>query len=465
MTAPGPSGGEMLRSIGEIRRDPLSFLTRVRAQHGDVVQLPIPRPPTYLVSDPDAVRRVLVTNAKAYGKRTLQYTSLSLVTGDGLLTADTDAWRPQRRIVQPAFHHESLQLVVAHVGAGVDRLLASWERRDGEVVDVDEAMMRLALEVVGETLFGSDLTADAQRLATATLRALDVVVKKARSPLPVPVRVPTPTNVVLRRAVRELDAAVEAMLADRSRRPLGPGRPPRDMLDLLLAAHDDDGGTLSRRQVRDQVVTFIVAGHETVASALTWAWHLLAANPAVAARVRSEVDSVCGADTPRLADVGRLPVTAAVLDETLRLYPPAWLVTRRSLAPDELAGVEVPADALVIVSPWLVHRDPRLWPDPERFDPFRFLDERGERRRDVLTSSAYLPFGAGPRQCIGRDMALLEGVLVLAGLATRVVLTEVGPPPRAVPLVTVRPAGGLPMRISLRRAGSAGEAGPGTLAR
>jgi cytochrome P450 len=221
------------------------------------------------------------------------------------------------------------------------------------------------------------------------------------------------------------------------------------MLDLLLAAHDDDGSRLSRVQVRDQVVTFIVAGHETVASALTWAWHLLATNPAARQRLRAEVDALgpVGAS----ADLARLPWTSAVLDETLRLYPPAWLVTRRSLAPDVLGGVEIPAEALVIVSPWLVHRHPAAWPDPERFDPSRFLDAEGHRRRDVVASPAYLPFGAGPRLCIGRDMALLEGVLVLASLAARVDLEGVGPPPRAVPLVTIRPADGLPMRVRLRR--------------
>jgi cytochrome P450 len=222
------------------------------------------------------------------------------------------------------------------------------------------------------------------------------------------------------------------------------------MLDLLLAAHDDDGSRLSRTQVRDQVVTFIVAGHETVASALTWAWHLLATDREAWERLRAEVDAVCPGRSPAFGDLARLPWTSAVLDETLRLYPPAWLVTRRSLAPDVLGGVDVPADALVIVSPWLVHRHPEAWAEPERFDPSRFLDAGGRRRRDVVASAAYLPFGAGPRMCIGRDMALLEGVLVLASLAARVDLEPVGPPPRAVPLVTVRPAGGLPMRVRLR---------------
>lgn len=456
MTAPGPRGGEMLRAIVPIRRDPLRFLADMRAAYGDVLQFPIPDPPTYLVTDPEAVRRVLVTNAKAYGKRTLQYTTLSLVTGEGLLTADTEAWRPQRRLVQPAFHHGTLELVADHVRAATDKLVAAWGERDGAIVDVDEAMMHLALEVVGHALFGSDLSGDAERLADATLDALDIVVKKARTPLAMPLRVPTPTNVVLRRAVSQLDAAVEAMLVDRAAHPLAEGEPPRDMLDLLLLAHDDDGSTLSRQQVRDQVVTFIVAGHETVASALTWAWHLLAENPEAAARLRAEVDAVCPGGSPCFADLPRLPYAAAVMDEVLRLYPPAWLVTRRAREADVLAGVEVPENSLVILSPWLVHRHESAWPEPERFDPTRFLDADGSRRRDIATDAAYLHFGAGPRLCIGRDMALLEGTLVLAGLISRVDLRSVGPAPRALPLVTIRPEGGLPMRVRRRAQPSSG---------
>jgi cytochrome P450 len=440
----------MLRAIGPIRRDPLRFLADMRAAYGDVLQFPIPDPPTYLVTDPDAVRRVLVTNARSYGKRTLQYTTLSLVTGEGLLTADTEAWRPQRRLVQPAFHHGTLELVADHVRTATDKLVGEWGERDGAIVDVDEAMMHLALEVVGNALFGSDLSGDADRLAQATLDALDIVVKKARTPLAIPLRVPTPTNLALRRAVSQLDSAVEAMLVDRAAHPLAGGEP-RDMLDLLLLAHDDDGSILSRRQVRDQVVTFIVAGHETVASALTWAWHLLAENPDAAERLRAEADAVCPGGSPRFADLPRLPYAAAVMDEVLRLYPPAWLVTRRAREADVLAGVEVPENALVILSPWLVHRHESAWPEPERFDPARFLDAQGGRRRDIATDAAYLPFGAGPRLCIGRDMALLEGTLVLAGMISRVELRSVAPGPRALPLVTIRPEGGLGMRVRRRQ--------------
>jgi cytochrome P450 len=237
------------------------------------------------------------------------------------------------------------------------------------------------------------------------------------------------------------------MLVDRAAHPRAEGEPARDMLDLLLDAYDD-GTALGRAQLRDQIVTFIVAGHETVASALTWAWHLLAGDPESIARLRAEAEALGG--PPRFADLPRLPFTAAVVDEVLRLYPPAWLITRRSLGPDTLAGVEIPGDALVIISPWLVHRHASVWTDPERFDPTRFLDDEGGRRRDVVAGPGYLPFGAGPRLCIGRDMALLEAVLVLAALAGTVDVAAVGAPPTAVPLVTIRPDHGLPMRVRLR---------------
>ena len=450
-TAPGPRGGDMIRSIGEIRRDPLSFLNRMYSQFGDVVQFPIPDPPTYLVSHPETARRVLVGNARAYGKRTIQYTTLSLVTGEGLLTADTDEWRGQRRRLQPAFHHSTLEQIADHVRTSSDRLLTRWSTNDDAVVDIDEAMMHLALEVVGKSLFGADLSGDAARLAQATVDALDIVVKKARSPLSLPLRVPTPANVALRTAVANLDSSVDAMLAERASRPRGPGEPPRDMLDLLLAA-DDEGRTMSRDEVRNQIITFIVAGHETVASALTWAWQLLAMHPDALSRVRAEATPFVGSGGPQFADLARLPYTAAVIDEVLRLYPPAWLITRRSHQDDVLDGVEMKRGSLIIVSPWLVQRHPSLWERPNQFIPERFLDHAGQRRRDVINGPGYIPFGAGPRLCIGRDMALVEAILVLACIAPQVELTAVGATPVAMPLVTIRPRGGLPMRLKVKRA-------------
>lgn len=443
LTAPGPRGGHMLRDFGSIRRDPLQYLAGVWRMHGDVVQFPVPVPPSYLVSSPEAVRQILVTRARDYGKRTLQYSALSLVTGDGLLTADTATWRPHRRILQPAFHHTAVSLVGDHVAAAADRLTEQWRRQAGTVVDVDAAMMHTALDVVGGALFGTNLHDDAERLAEATLQALDMVIVRARTPISAPSWVPTPGNVRLNRAVRQLDAAVDQMLAAR-RGPIP--ETARDMLDLLLAAHGDDVDHLSTRQIRDEIVTFIVAGHETVASALTWAWHLLAQHPDALARLHAEVDAL--EHDPTVADLDRLPWSRAVFDEALRLYPPAWLITRHSEQPDVLAGREIPAGALLIMSPWIVHRHPSLWRDPERFDPQRFLS--GDEQDIQAIRQGYIPFGAGPRLCIGRDMALLEGTLLLAHLARRFVITPTAAPVIAEPLVTIRPRHGLPAVISLR---------------
>ncbi len=458
LTAPGPAGGDMLRSFGRIRHDPLGFLADARAAYGPIVQFPIPAPPSYLVSDPDAVRRVLQANHKAYGKRTLQYDRLSLVTGEGLLTADTPVWRSQRPVVQPAFHASALAQLAEIVGSRTAQVASEWsELPDDAVVDVDEAMMELALVIVGEALFGTDLTAESADLAAATLDALDVVVARARNPIPVPGWLPSRGNRVLRAALAELDAAVDRIVRERGVEQseaggtevadrLGAESPyGTDMLGLMLAAG------MRGEELRNQIVTFIVAGHETVASALTWAWWLLATHPTVADAVAAEAVAsaeAAAADGPLgHTSLAALPYTRAVVDETLRLYPPAWLITRQALAPDVLAGVEIPAGSLLIISPWIVHREKGPWDDPEAFRPERFIDPlTGEQR------AAYLPFGAGPRLCIGRETALVEATLILAELGRRFSVAPVpGVEPTAVPLVTIRPAAGLPLRVRARQ--------------
>ena len=442
-TAPGPEGPQMLRRFSDIRRNPLAYLASAWRDYGDVVQFPIPRPPSYLVNDPEGVRRVLVTHARNYGKSTIQYRSLALVTGEGLLVADTEPWRRQRPLVQPAFHHGTLEHIVSHVDVALRRLYDQWDALPpGAVTDMDESMMHAALEVVGHALFGTDLSADAERLASATLSALDVVIARARVPITPPAWVPTPANRKLNAAVDELDGAVRRMMGERGR---SAAAEPADMLDLLIAARDESGAGLSPEEIRDQVVTFIVAGHETVASALTWAWALVADRPDVQRRLQEESDAVLGGRPVTFADYSRLPYAKAVFHETLRLYPPAWLITRASHADDNLGGHDVPASSLVIMSPWLLHRHPDLWPEPDEFRPERFVDARVDR-------SAFIPFGAGPRLCIGRDFAYVEGVLMLAAISGRyhVAYPDGTGVPRAEPLVTIRPVNGLPVRVRRR---------------
>lgn len=441
-TAPGPAGPDMLRDFALIRRDPLGYLAKSWRAHGDIVQFPVPRPPSYLVNEPGAVRRVLVDNARGYGKSTIQYRALSLVTGDGLLTSDGDQWRRQRRLIQPAFHHQTLRSLVQHVEDAATSMLDGWLAGPStQVVDVDAAIMHTALDVVGRALFATDLSSDADELTRATLQGLDVVIARARVPITPPAWVPTPANRRLRSANARLDAAVRSMVRERAVRGIGES----DMLDLLMAMRDEDGTGLSEEEIRDQIVTFIVAGHETVASALTWSWALLAQDPQAQRRVQHEADSVADRCPLTMEDLHSLPFTRAVFDETLRLYPPAWLITRKALAADELAGHVIPDGALVIMSPSLLHRHPEIWRDPESFRPERFLN--GEVRREY-----FIPFGAGPRLCIGRDFSYVEGVHLLARMAGRFEFSY--PPgmglPAPDPLVTIRPRGGLHLRIERR---------------
>lgn len=429
----------MVRAVPAIRRDPLAFLAGLVGRYGDLVAFPMPRTPVLLANTVPAARRVLVERHAGYTKRTAQYGALSLVTGTGLLTADGEEWRHRRRIDQPAFHHSGLEEVAAQAVAAAQRVRARVPAGGG-VVDVDAAVLQATLEVVGRTLFGGAVAQDGERVVAAVLEALDVVVSRVRTPAVVPAAVPTPRNRRLARAVRTLDQAAADVVAHRRQAGVRDGD--GDLLALLLRAAD--AGDLTATQVRDELVTMVIAGHETVASAMSWTLHLLATHPGEQARVHAELDEVLGGRAPAWADLPALARTRAVLDESLRLYPPAWVVSRRAVADDEIDGVAVPAGTLVIISPWLLHRRPDVFADPEAFRPDRFL---GDAARTV-SRGAYLPFGAGPRLCIGRDFALVESVLVLAELLRdHAVLPVPGHRVRAEALVTMRPHGGLPLRV------------------
>ena len=436
MNAAGPEPAQMVRGIAEIRSAAPDFLSDLRDQYGKLLQFPIPKPLTYLVSDPAWVDYVLRTNAKNYGKATIQYRTLALVTGYGLLAADNTAWREQRRMLQPAFHHDVVAGVVQHSVAATSQVLSKLDNSVNTEIDLDHEMMQLALNVVGSALFGSDFQLRAESVVSATLKGLDVVVSRARTPIFPPKWVPTPLNLKLQRANKTLERAVDQIVTAAEQ------TPQLNTISQLLVT-ELSAGNITRSQVRDELVTFIVAGHETVASALSWALHLLSLNQDVQHRLAAEAVEVLGQRDPEFADYAELKYAKAVFNEAMRLYPPAWVLTRNAVAADEIDGVEIAPGSLIVISPWVVHRDKTAWPDPTKFDPDRFLTE------DRIPSGAFIPFGLGNRMCIGRDFAMFEGVIALAMLARKFKFDPVN---KIVPLpsVTVRPKHGLLLKLSAR---------------
>jgi cytochrome P450 len=436
MNAAGPEPAQMVRGIAEIRSAAPEFLTDLRDQYGTLLQFPIPKPLTYLVSDPAWVDHVLRINAKNYGKATIQYRTLALVTGYGLLAADTTGWRDQRRMLQPAFHHDVVAGVVQHSVTATNQVLSKLDKSVNTEVDLDHEMMQLALNVVGSALFGADFQLRAERVVSATLKGLDVVVSRARTPIFPPKWLPTPLNLKLRNANRTLERAVDQIISAAEQ------TPQLNTISQLLVS-ELTAGNITRSQVRDELVTFIVAGHETVASALSWALHLLSLNPEIQQRLAAEAAEVLGERDPEFADYAKLKYAKAVFNEAMRLYPPAWVLTRNAIAADEIDGVTIAPGSLIVISPWVVHRDKTAWPNPAKFDPDRFLAE------DRIPSGAFIPFGLGNRMCIGRDFAMFEGVISLAMLARKF---KFDPVDDIVPLpsVTVRPKHGLLLKLSAR---------------
>lgn len=441
LDADGPLPLDMIRGIPAMVRNPLGWLEQAVRRYGDLVALPMPRTPVLLVNTPAGARRVLQENHPNYTKQTVQYGALSLVTGAGLLTADGEPWRRHRRVMQPAFHHGELDQVAAATVTAAERLGRVWDEVPaGTPVDADAATMRVMLEVVGRTLFADDLSGPGDRVVIAVEEALRGVLARARSPL-------RPSRRRLRRSVAVLDQVCAEIVDRRRRQGIEPGDP--DLLAVLLRASGE--AELSDQEIRDELVTLVIAGHETVASSLTWTLGLLAGAPVVQAQLHAELDTVLATAAgplraPRWTDLPALAHARAVIDESLRLYPPAWVISRRALAADRIDSVTVPAGTLLLISPWLLHRREQTWPDPLRFDPARFLGGPAHRRE------GYLPFGAGPRQCIGRDFALVEATLLLAALLRdRTVERPAGASvPRVDALVTLRPRGGLPLLLTPR---------------
>jgi cytochrome P450 len=433
--------GSVVRHVLELSKDPLRTQQQWHREHGDIVLLPVPGFRVWFVQHPDLVHQVMVRDHTSFRKDWYTRT-LSELLGNGLLTNEGASWRTQRRLVQPSFHHTALQGYARAMVAVTDRHLQGWS--DDSELDAHGEMMHLTLQVVAATLFGADVADDAQRISDA----LDVWMHGVRGFLGtgyrIPLAVPTPHNRRMQRALVELDDVVQG-LVDHHR------AEPRDdtLLGMLIAATDEDGGGMSDRQLRDEALTLLMAGHETTAAWLTMALYLISQHPRVEERLHAEVDTVLQGRSPELSDVKDLPYTRALLDEVLRLYPPAYTMGREATVPVDLGGHRIRPGDQVWASQWAIQRDPRFYDNPDRFEPQRWLDGLSK----TLPKGAYFPFGLGPRLCIGRRFAELEATLVLATIAQAWSLRLApGETLKLMPTVTLRPESGLRMRAALRRA-------------
>ena len=437
---PGLTGVPILGSLPDVARDPIRLFERAADLGGDAALLRF-GPYRYLVlHTPEGVRHVLVENAKAYLKSP-SYRGLKLVLGNGLVTSEGAFWKRQRKLAQPAFHRERLAALADTMVRGTADMIAQWEREGDMTFDLHDAMMRLTLRIVSRTLFSTDVEGNAGAVGAAFKIAIHRANDEATSVLHLPIWLPLPKNVRFRRALRTLDTLVHRIIADR--RALPESERPEDLLSMFMSARDDeDGAGMSDQQLRDEVMTIVGAGHETTANALAWTFYSLGDHPEIAERVSQEARETLGERAPTVEDLPRLAFTKRVLEEAMRLYPPAWSIERLAAEDDLVHGIRVPKGTVVGIMPWCIHRDPRFWPDPQRFDPDRFLPEAVAARPRY----AYLPFGAGPRVCIGNGFAMMETQLLLAMIARRFHF-ERAPWHRVEldPSVTLRPKDGLRM--------------------
>jgi cytochrome P450 len=429
---PGQKGTLLGGNLAELRRDPLSLYTRCAREFGAVSTMRFGVRRVYLINHPDLIESVLVTNARNWVKHyALRMNRLLL--GHGLLTSEGDFWLRQRRLIQPVFHRDRLTAYGAVMVEQTERLADSW--RDGETRDLVAEMTRLTMEIIARVLFGTGLPEKAREIG-AVLASVGESFKRRLGGIFIwPESIPTPANVRMRQAVRRLDEILYDLIGQRKETG---GRD--DLLSVLLQARDEHGGRMTDQQLRDEAMTLFLAGHDTTALTLAWCWYLLAQHPAVYDALQSELASVLGGRPPTAEDLPRLPYTERVVMETMRLYPAAYIMGRQAVAACELGGYLLPAGATVLMAQWILHRDPRWFDEPERFNPDRWADGLAKR----LPKFVYFPFGGGPRLCIGASFAMLEACLVLATLAQRCRFSLVpGPPVRPAPAITLAPERGI----------------------
>jgi cytochrome P450 len=436
---PGPKGLPILGNLLAFRRDPIAFLMAAR-EYGDLVHFKIGAQDSFLLSHPDLIKDVLVTHHRNFVKgRGLTWAKRLL--GQGLLTSEGEFHRRQRRLAQPAFHRQRIASYGTAMTDHAVRMRDQW--KEGETLDIHEEMMHLTLEIVAKTLFGADVESETDEIAQALTESVGFFNRFLLPFADLMADLPFPSTLRFKKAKARLEKTIYRMIGERR----AGGKDEGDLLSMLLLAQDEEGsGSMTDQQLRDEAMTIFLAGHETTANALTWSWMLLSQHPDVEAKMHAEIDQVLGGRVPEMGDLPTLSYTEKVLAESMRLYPPAWLLGYRAINDYQVGAYRLPAGSVILMSQYVMHHDPRYFPDPFRFDPERWTPEAKLQRPKF----SYFPFGGGTRVCIGEPFAWMEGVLLIATLAQRWQLQRVpGDPIVLQPLITLRPKHG--MRMVLKR--------------
>ena len=439
--APGPKGNLILGVMSEFSRDTFGFIERCR-DYGDVVRMRFLYLTAYFLYHPDDIEYVISTNAKNFIKSRNQRSPLfRRLVGNGLLSSEGETWKRQRRLSQPAFHRQRISAYGDVMVEYADRMIAGWH--EGEVRDLHRDMMRLTLEIVVKTLFNADVSNDADKVGRVLARIVTPFAGQATIKWIMDNRLPTPTHRQFNRDAREIDAIVYRIINERR----SGGQDEGDLLSMLLKAQDEDGSHLSDQQLRDEVMTIFLAGHETTALTLSWTWYLLAQNPEIEARFHAELAEVLGGRLPTMEDLSRLRYTEMIAKESMRLYPPAYALGREAVKDCEIGGFSVPAGTQVFMFQWITQRDPLFFPEPNRFYPERWTDDF----TNSLPKYAYFPFGGGPRACIGNYFAMMEIVLLLATIGQRFRFSLLPDHPVSLmPAMSLRPANGIKVTVEKR---------------
>lgn len=439
-----PGGLPWLGHLRTFKHRPLGTMSEWWRRHGDALRFRLGPKTIHLFSHPALAEEVLLSQSERFGKVYDQRrpTGLALVLGNGLVTSSGEVWKRHRRIIQPVFHRSRMAAMADRMAQVGEQRLAGWAAHGERPVDIAAEMMQLTLEVISQTMFHTSVVQHMDQISHSLRVSLKYAFDSFHNPVHLPAWVPTARNREFSRAMRFMDTLIYELVAARRES----GAEYDDLLNLLLQARDEETGMgLSDQELRDEALTIFAAGHETTANALAWTWYLLALHPEAKARFHEEVDRVLQGRTPTADDLQQLPYTRALFDEALRLYPPVPAIQRKTMTRTTLGGLTLPAGAIILVGLYNLHRHPAFWPNPERFQPERWLKSELPSAR-----CAYLPFGAGPRACVGTHFATVEGPLLLALIGRHYDLQLAQESVEPEVMVTLRPKNGIRMTLQPR---------------